>query len=177
MGRASKHRYLGGKLARRSGIDVLRRAYYGFAWHVSAPKPFSCAVVSLANGPVAPPFICRSGSHDYGLRQATGFLPHTLQFLEIHMARPLSRARPIGFAALIAILGLAGCVYEDPRYGGYDYSGYGYGGGQSYGNGYPYNDYSYGYRPRPYGYQYNQPYRYQHRHRNQLLRLQPLPMG
>jgi hypothetical protein len=93
--------------------------------------------------------------------------------LEIDMARPLCRARPTGFAALIALLGLAGCVYDDPRYDGYGYGGYGYGGGQYYGNGYPYNDYSYGYRPRPYGYQYNQPYRYQHRHRNHYCDYNP----
>jgi hypothetical protein len=85
------------------------------------------------------------------------------------MARPLCRARPIGFAALIALLGLSGCVYEDPRYGGYDYGGV----GANYDNGYPYyDDYGYGYRPRPYGYRYYQPrygypYRNQHRrHRN-----------
>jgi hypothetical protein len=82
------------------------------------------------------------------------------------MARPLCRARPIGFAALIALMGLAGCVYEDPRYGSYDY-----GGGQYYDNGYPYNDYSYGYRP--YGYQYNQPSRYQRRHRNHYCDYNP----
>jgi hypothetical protein len=123
---------------------------------------------------VAAPFICRSGCHHYGLRQAKGFLPHTLQFLEIDMARPLCRARPIGFAALIALLGLTGCTYDSPGDGGY-----GYGGGQYYGNGYPYNDYSYGYRPRPYGYRYDQPrygypYRYQHRrHRSDYCDYNP----
>jgi hypothetical protein len=39
-----------------------------------------------------------------------GFMLHTLQFLEIDMARPLCRARPIGFAALIAVFALAGCA-------------------------------------------------------------------
>ena len=118
---------------------------------------------------MAAPFICRSGSDDYGLRLAMGFMLHTLQFLEIDMARPLCRARPIGFAALIAVFALAGCVYEDPRYGGYDY-----GGGQYYGNGYPYNDYSYGYRPRPYRYQqpYAYPYRPRHRHGGDYCRYQ-----
>jgi hypothetical protein len=79
------------------------------------------------------------------------------------MARPLYRARAIGLAALIALLGLSGCVYEDPRYGGYDYGGV----GPNYDNGYPYDDYGYGYRPRPYGYRhYQQPYAYPYRHRH-----------
>jgi hypothetical protein len=86
----------------------------------------------------------------------------------------------MGFAALIALLGLTGCVYERPGYGGYGY-GYGdggqyYGGGQyydngggqyygdGYGNGDGYRYYDYG--NRPYGYRYSQP-RYGYPYRNQ----------
>jgi hypothetical protein len=106
------------------------------------------------------------------------------------MARALWRARPIGFAALIALLGLTGCVYEPPGYGGYDYGGYSDGGGQYYGDGQYYDnggqyyrhggggyygngyDNSYGYRGYGHGYRpcryaqprYGYPYRNQYRH-------------
>ena len=106
------------------------------------------------------------------------------------MARPWFRARPISFVALIALLGLTGCVYERPGYGGYSDGGgqyygdgqyydnggqyYGYGGGGYYsngsgnGDGYRYHDYhDYGYGNRPYGYRYSQPqygYPYGNRH-------------
>ena len=80
------------------------------------------------------------------------------------MARPGWRARPIGFAALITLLGLTGCTYYgDPRYGGYDYGGV----GPNYD--YPYEGYDYRYG-QPYGYRYDQPhygypYRYPYRGR------------
>lgn len=72
------------------------------------------------------------------------------------MARPLCRARPIGFAALIALLGLGGCN-GDPRNGGYDNGGV----GPNYGGDYP-RDYGYRYG-RPYGYPYDLPYRTRYR--------------
>ena len=93
------------------------------------------------------------------------------------MALSARLARPIGLAALIAASGVAGCVYEPPGYGGYDYGGYGYGGGQSYGGdqyyggGQYYGDgggqyYGNRYGYRPYGHRYDQPrYAYPHRHR------------
>jgi hypothetical protein len=126
------------------------------------------------------------------LRQLHSLVPNTLRW-EVNMARPWFRARPVSFVALIALLGLTGCVYEPPGYGGDGYGGgysdgggqyygdgqyydnggqydgyggqsYGYGGGGYYGNGYGNN---YGYRGYGYGYQ---PYRYQpqehHRHRH-----------
>jgi hypothetical protein len=63
------------------------------------------------------------------------FAPHA-PILEVNMARPLCRARPTGFAALIALLGLTGCVYERPYgYGGYSDGGQYYGGGQYYDGG------------------------------------------
>jgi hypothetical protein len=90
--------------------------------------------------------------------------------MEADMARPLCKTRLAAFFTLIALIGLTGCVYEDPRYGGYDYGGV----GPNYD--YPYygNDYRYG---RPYGYDprhYGYPYRYQHRrHRNDYCDYNP----
>lgn len=103
------------------------------------------------------------------------------------MAQSLWIAQPIAIAALVAVSGLAGCAYEAPGYGGYDYGDYGYGGGQyygygggqyydygggqyygnGYGNGDGYRDYGYGYRPRSYGYRnYEAPHAYPYRHQH-----------
>lgn len=72
------------------------------------------------------------------------------------MARPACMARPLWLGALITLLLLAGCTYESPGYGGYDYGGM----GGYYGDTYPY-DYGYRYgRPYGYGYQYQPRYRY-----------------
>jgi hypothetical protein len=111
-------------------------------------------------------FIARSGCCVYRSRRKA--CARTLR-VEVDMARPMQISRTIGLAALIALLGLAGCTYERPGYGGYDYGGYGYGDGRYYGNDYPEGDYGYqndrpyGYRyDRPYGYRYDRPYGYRY---------------
>lgn len=75
------------------------------------------------------------------------------------MAGLMGSARPVGLAALIALLGLAGCTYEDRGYGGYDYGGTGGYSGDGYPQGYG-NGYGYNYNRPYYGDPYQPRYRY-----------------